>query len=130
MTFLAALRQDRVEVPWLIDWPINGERFHLYVEKRPQPRGRRRLLLAQGRGVGALRAVPPAERRRGRGLDEIALAELATLAHEVAKAVDDRDSLPVAMGRAIDLRRLHETTRERSVSACRASGLVVPDAPR
>ena len=33
MTFLAALRQDRVEAPWLIDGPINGERFLVYVEK-------------------------------------------------------------------------------------------------
>ena len=33
MTFLAALRQDRVEAPWLLDGPINGERFRLYVEK-------------------------------------------------------------------------------------------------
>lgn len=33
MTFLAALRHDRVDAPWLIDGPINGERFQLYVEK-------------------------------------------------------------------------------------------------
>lgn len=33
MTFLAALRRDRVDAPWLIDGPINGERFLLYVEK-------------------------------------------------------------------------------------------------
>lgn len=33
MTFLAALRQDRVEAPWLLDGPINGERFLAYVEK-------------------------------------------------------------------------------------------------
>ena len=33
MTFLGALRLDRVEAPWLIDGPINGERFLLYVEK-------------------------------------------------------------------------------------------------
>ena len=32
-TFVAALRQDRVEAPWFIDGPINGERFRLYVEK-------------------------------------------------------------------------------------------------
>jgi putative transposase len=32
MTFLAALRQDRIDAPWLIDGPINGERFLLYVE--------------------------------------------------------------------------------------------------
>jgi putative transposase len=33
MTFLAALRHDRIEAPWLIDGPINGERFRLYVDK-------------------------------------------------------------------------------------------------
>ncbi len=33
MTFLAALRRDRVEAPWLLDGPINGERFVIYVEQ-------------------------------------------------------------------------------------------------
>ena len=33
MTFLAALRHDRIDAPWLLDGPINGERFRLYVEK-------------------------------------------------------------------------------------------------
>ena len=33
MTFLAALRCDRVDAPWLFDGPINGESFRLYVEK-------------------------------------------------------------------------------------------------
>ena len=33
MTFLAALRYDSVQAPWLIDGPISGERFRLYVEK-------------------------------------------------------------------------------------------------
>lgn len=33
LTFLAALRHDRLEAPWLLDGPINGERFRLYVEK-------------------------------------------------------------------------------------------------
>lgn len=33
MTFLAALRHDRITAPWLIDGPINGECFRLYVEK-------------------------------------------------------------------------------------------------
>ena len=32
-TFLAALRQDRVEAPWLLDGPINGARFLAYVEQ-------------------------------------------------------------------------------------------------
>ena len=33
MTFLAALRHDRIDAPWLLDGPINGESFRLYVEK-------------------------------------------------------------------------------------------------
>ena len=32
-TFLAALRHDRITAPWLIDGPINGECFRLYVEQ-------------------------------------------------------------------------------------------------
>jgi transposase len=32
LTFIAALRSDRVEAPWVIDGPINGEIFRLYVE--------------------------------------------------------------------------------------------------
>lgn len=33
MTLLAALRHDRVTAPWLLDGPINGECFRLYVER-------------------------------------------------------------------------------------------------
>ncbi|MCA6112498.1 transposase [Bradyrhizobium sp. CNPSo 4026] len=33
MTFLAALRHDRITTPWLIDGPIDGATFQLYVEK-------------------------------------------------------------------------------------------------
>lgn len=32
-TFLAALRQDRIDAPWLLNGPINGERFLVYVEQ-------------------------------------------------------------------------------------------------
>ncbi len=32
-TFLAALRHDRIEAPWLFEGPINGESFAIYVEK-------------------------------------------------------------------------------------------------
>jgi hypothetical protein len=32
-TFLAALGNDRIEAPCLFDGPINGERFHAYVEQ-------------------------------------------------------------------------------------------------
>jgi transposase len=32
MTFIAALRHDRIEAPWVLDGPINGEAFKVYVE--------------------------------------------------------------------------------------------------
>ncbi len=32
MTFLAALRHDRIEAPWFIEGPIDGDSFRLYVE--------------------------------------------------------------------------------------------------
>lgn len=32
MTFLAALRHDRIDAPWFIEGPINGESFRTYVE--------------------------------------------------------------------------------------------------
>ncbi len=33
MTFIAALRRDRVEAPWRLDSPVNAKRFLLYVEQ-------------------------------------------------------------------------------------------------
>ena len=32
-TFIAALRHDRIDAPWVIDGPINGQLFQLYVER-------------------------------------------------------------------------------------------------
>jgi transposase len=32
-TFLAALRHDRIDAPWLIEGPIDGESFQTYIEK-------------------------------------------------------------------------------------------------
>ena len=32
-TFLAALRYDRIDAPWLLEGPIDGESFQIYVEK-------------------------------------------------------------------------------------------------
>jgi transposase len=32
MTFLAALRHDRIEAPWVVNGPINARAFHAYVE--------------------------------------------------------------------------------------------------
>jgi transposase len=33
MTFLAALRHDRIDAPWFIEGPIDGESFRIYVAK-------------------------------------------------------------------------------------------------
>jgi len=33
MTFLAALRHDRLDAPWFIEGPIDGESFRIYIEK-------------------------------------------------------------------------------------------------
>ena len=33
LTFIAALRHDRIDAPWVIDGPINGELFGLDIEK-------------------------------------------------------------------------------------------------
>jgi putative transposase len=36
-TFIAALRHDRVEAPWVLDGPINGAAFRVYVEAELVP---------------------------------------------------------------------------------------------
>ena len=33
MTFIAALRHDRIEAPWLLDGPVNADCFRAYVEQ-------------------------------------------------------------------------------------------------
>jgi DDE superfamily endonuclease len=42
MTFIAGLRLDQISAPWIIDGPINGELFTIYVEQVLAP------TLAQG----------------------------------------------------------------------------------
>jgi transposase len=37
LTFIAALRCDGVEAPWVLDGPINGDAFRVYVEKELLP---------------------------------------------------------------------------------------------
>jgi hypothetical protein len=36
-TFIAALRHDRLDAPWVIDGPINRELFDLYIETQLAP---------------------------------------------------------------------------------------------
>lgn len=66
MTFLAALRHDRVSAPWLIDGPINGERFLLYVEKVLVPTLRAGdIVIADNLGAHKAKAVRRAIRAAG-----------------------------------------------------------------
>ena len=37
MTFLAALRHDRIDAPWVVDGPIDGAAFQAYVETQLVP---------------------------------------------------------------------------------------------
>ena len=37
MTFVAALRHDRIDAPWVIDGPVNAEIFQRYVETQLVP---------------------------------------------------------------------------------------------
>ena len=37
LTFIAALRHDRIDAPWVIDGPINGDIFTLYVREVLSP---------------------------------------------------------------------------------------------
>jgi putative transposase len=53
MTFLAALRCDRIDAPWVLDGPINGESFRVYVERVLVP------ALAQG-DIVVMDNSPPA----------------------------------------------------------------------
>jgi transposase len=54
MTFLAALRHDRIDAPFVFDGPINGESFLLYVEQALVP-----TLLPVGARVLFLPAYSP-----------------------------------------------------------------------
>ena len=37
MTFIAALRVGRVDAPFVLDGPVNGDAFQVYVERFPVP---------------------------------------------------------------------------------------------
>ncbi len=66
MTFLAALRQDRVDAPWLLNGPINGERFLAYVEKVLVPSLRPGdIVIMDNLGSHKARAVRQAIRQAG-----------------------------------------------------------------
>jgi transposase len=66
MSFLAALRHDRVEAPWLLDRPINGQRFQTYVEKVLLPTlGHGDIVIMDNLGAHKSKAVRQAIRAAG-----------------------------------------------------------------
>jgi putative transposase len=66
MTFIAALRHDRIEAPWLLDRPINAERFLTYVEAVLVPTLRRGdMVILDNLQIHKRRAIREAIRRVG-----------------------------------------------------------------
>lgn len=64
MTFVAALRHDRIDAPWLIDRPMNSAIFRSYVENVLQPTLRPdEIVVMDNLGSHRNRAVRAAERR-------------------------------------------------------------------
>jgi putative transposase len=66
LTFLAALRHDRIDAPWLLDGPINGEAFGVYVEKELVPTlGQGDIVIMDNLGSHKAKAVRLAIRKAG-----------------------------------------------------------------
>ena len=66
MTFLAALRHDRIDAPWLLDGPINGDSFRLYVETQLVPTlGPGDIVIMDNLGSHKAKAVRQAIRAAG-----------------------------------------------------------------
>ena len=66
MTFVAALRHDRIEAPWLLDGPINGECFRTYIDKVLVPTLQQGdIVLADNLGSHKSKAVRQAIRAAG-----------------------------------------------------------------
>jgi hypothetical protein len=68
MTFVAALRHDRIAAPWLLDGPIDGDTFTICVEKVLLPhfeswRRRRHGQSRQPQGLSRLPAHPLSRRQ-------------------------------------------------------------------
>jgi transposase len=66
LTFLAALRHDRIDAPWLLDGPINGDSFRVYVEKELVPTlGPGDIVIMDNLGSHKAKAVRQAIRAAG-----------------------------------------------------------------
>ena len=104
MTFLAALRHDRVEAPWLLDGPINGESFRLYVDKVLVPTLRPGdIVVMDNLGSHKSKAVRRAIRAAG--------ARLLLPAQILARPEPDREALLEAQALAPTGRRPNRRCR-------------------
>ena len=66
MTFVAALRQDRIDAPWVLDGPINGELFTVYVQQVLAPTlNERDVVVLDNLGSHKSKAVRDAIRGKG-----------------------------------------------------------------
>jgi len=113
MTFLAALRQDRIDAPWLLDGPINGECFRLYVEEVLTPTLQPSdIVVMDNLGSHKSKAVYRAIRKAGARLfflpkyspDLNPIEQLfAKLKHELRKAAKRTiDGVSAAIGHILD----------------------------
>jgi len=114
LTFIAALRHDRIDAPWVIDGPINGETFLLYIEKILAPtlspgdvvvldnlgshkgKAARAILRAKGAHLIFLPPYSP-------DLNPIEMAFAKLKAHLRARAIRTIDALWQAIGQISDL---------------------------
>jgi transposase len=113
MTFLAALRHDRVEAPWLLDGPIDGESFRTYVERVLVPTLRPGDIVIMD-NLGAHRGAAIRRAIRGAGARLFFLPKyspdlnpieqlFAKLKHWLRKAAArTRDAVCDAIGRILD----------------------------
>jgi hypothetical protein len=66
MTFLAALRCDRIDAPWVLDRPISGESFRVYVERVLVPARAQGAIVVNGQ-LSARRGRPACSARQPQG---------------------------------------------------------------
>jgi transposase len=113
LTFLAALRYDRIDAPWLLDGPINGTSFRIYIEDVLVPSLKSgNVVIMDNLGSHRGRAVRRAIRSVGAkliflpkyspDLNPIEMA-FAKLKHSLRKAAArNRDAISDAIGRILN----------------------------
>ncbi|TWB51298.1 DDE superfamily endonuclease [Bradyrhizobium sacchari] len=111
MTFLAALRHDRIDAPWFIEGPIDGVSFRTYVEKVLLPVLRPgNIVVLDNLGTGAKQFTTSSVRSAPNCTSCPILADLNPIAQAFAKlkhllrkaAARTVDGVCAAIGQALD----------------------------